>query len=162
VWVPYDQPFEITLYYDSTPELARPNVIDAVLHTPQTLVVDTVKSGLRPVQHMSHLCMIETTGTHVKHNGFQHKQAHCMFKTYCDLHPFALRYGNTEITNWLRNEKIDTLRVRVDAETGETTSVDRLKTMVKACRRFCISKISRMDKDVDVAGNYPQAQLLAL
>ena len=111
---------------------------------------------------MSHLCIIETTGTHVKHNGFQDKQTHCMFKAYCDLHPFALRYVNTEITNWLRNEKIDTLCVRVDAETGETTSVDRLKTMVKACRRFCISKISRMDKDVDVAGNYPQAQLLAL
>jgi hypothetical protein len=54
-----------------------------------------------------------------------------MFKAYCDLHPFALRYDFTEITNWLRNEKIDTLHVRVDAETGETTSVDRLKTMVK-------------------------------
>ncbi len=162
VWVPYDQTFHITLYYDSHPELPRPVVIDVVLHTPQTMAVATVKSGLRPQQHKSHLCMIETTGTHVKHNGYQHKQAHCMFKAYCDLHPFALRYGFTEITNWLRNEKIDTLHVRVDAETGERTSVDRLKTMVKACKRFCTSKISRMDKDVDVAGNYPQAQLLAL
>jgi hypothetical protein len=162
VWVPYDQTFEITLYYDSHPELPRPAVIDTVLHTPQTMAVATVKSGLRTQQHMSHLCMIETTGTHVKHNGYQHKQAHCMFKAYCDLHPFALRYGNTEITNWLRNEKIDTLHKRFDADTGETTSVDRLKAMVKACKRFCMSKISRMDKDVDVSGNYPQAQLLAL
>ena len=44
VWVPCDQFFAITQYYDSHPELARPVVMDTVLHTAQTMAVATVKS----------------------------------------------------------------------------------------------------------------------
>ena len=85
VWVPYDQPTAITQYYDNHPELPRPAVIDVVQHSAQTMTVSSLKSGVRPVQHKSHLCIIECTGTHVKHNGFQGAHAHCMFKTYCEL-----------------------------------------------------------------------------
>jgi len=85
-----------------------------------------------------------------------------MFKSYCELHPFALRYGRTDIMNWLQNEKIDTLHVQVDEGTGESTSVDRLRQMVTVCKRFTTAKVKKLDKDIDVAGSYPEAQLLAM
>jgi hypothetical protein len=124
--------------------------------------VESLKSGFRLVQHKSHLCIIEYTVTHVKHNGFRRKQAHYMFKSYCELHPSALHYDQTDIMNWLKNENIDTLHEQVHEDTGEATSVDSLCQMVTDQKRFTTDKVKKLDKDIDVAGNYPESQLLVM
>ena len=154
VLVPFNQKAEIMHYYDCHPEVPAPAVIDAIEHSPQTMSLASVKSGMRSVTHKSHLCIIEATGAHVQHNGFQSKQAHCMFKAYCDLHPFALHYGRTDIMNWLKHENIDTILVEVDDETGETRSVDRLRQMVTVCKRYTTAKLKKLDKDIDIDGNF--------
>ena len=98
----------------------------------------------------------------MKHNGFQGNHAHCMFKTYCDFHPFALHYGRTEILNWLRHENIDTVCETKDTTTGEKKYVDLLKGMVTKCKRYAEDKVARMDQDLDVNSNYADGKLLAM
>ena len=142
--------------------MSRSAVIAGTLHIPQSMVLVSAKSGLRAQVHKSHLCFIETTDTHVKHNGFQDNHAHCMFKTYCDFHPVALHYGHTEILNWLRHENIDTVCETKDTTTGEKKYVDLLKGMVTKCKRHTEGKLALMDQDLDVNCNYADGKLLAM
>jgi hypothetical protein len=64
--------------------------------------------------------------------------------------------------NWLKNENIDTFHVQVNEDTDESTSVDRLRQMVTVCKRFTTTKVKKLDKDIDVAGIYPETQLLEM
>jgi hypothetical protein len=54
----------------------------------------------------------------------------------------------------LKHENIDTTLVEVDDETGETRSVDRLRQMVTACKRYTTAKLKKLDKDIDIDGNF--------
>lgn len=162
VLIPFNQFAELSHYYETRPDIPAPPHIVDIQHSPQTLAMVSAKSGLRASVHQHHLCRIETTGTHKKHNAYQHTQAHCMFKAYCTLHPYALRYGNADIQSWLRHNRIDTVHVSVDETSAEETSTDRLKKMVKSCKRYAEAKIKSMDIDMDACSSYPEAKLHAL
>lgn len=69
ILVPFNQCAELTRYYDTHPDVSRPELIHGTLYTPQTMTLVSAKSGLRPQVHKTHLCFIETTGSHMKHNG---------------------------------------------------------------------------------------------
>jgi len=149
VIIPYNQPYELAQYRATHPDVPESTVINAIAHTSATMSLLSAKSGMRPAAYKSHLCYIETTGTHKPHNSYQKKHAHCMFQAYCKMHPFALRYGRAEITTWLRNENIQTKCVQVDPDTGETTSVDHLTKMVSKCKRYCEAQVKKLDGDMD-------------
>lgn len=141
ILVPYNQSAELERYCAAHSAVSRPAGMENAVHTPQTLSLVSAKSGLRPHVHQFHVCVIDTAGTHKQHNGYQETHAHCMFKAYCDLHPFALHFGKADIRNWLEHEKIDTVRVTVDERTGkEIERVDMLNSMVTRCKRYAINR----------------------
>ena len=163
ILVPYNQSAELERYCAAHSAVSRPAGMENAVHTPQTLSLVSAKSGLRPHVHKCHVCVIDTAGTHKQHNGYQETHAHCMFKAYCDLHPFALHFGKADIRNWLEHEKIDTVRVTVDERTGkEIERVDMLNSMVTRCKRYAIGKLARVDNELDINGKYAEGKLLAI
>ena len=60
VFIPFNQPYELTQYYAAHPEVPKPTVINVIVHTPENMSLLSAKSGLRPATYKSHLCYIET------------------------------------------------------------------------------------------------------
>ena len=103
VSVPFHQDTVVQNFLGLNPHLSDVNMsFDRSVYDKQTMVNGKKDEIL--VLHANHICIIQVTGVHVNHTGYQSNGTHCLWMTHCAKMSYTLQFKKFEIENWLHTD----------------------------------------------------------